>query len=79
MCTTCDCGSDDKPLKYPHMFRVGELLPHVHFDMARCIAAARDVNPRVEILRVSAESGEGMQDWHRWLIARQAGAVAAAA
>ncbi len=78
---------DDKPLKYPHMFRVGDLLlinkidllPYVRFDMARCIAAAREVNPRVEILRVSAESGEGMQDWYRWLIARQARAVAAAA
>jgi hydrogenase nickel incorporation protein HypB len=78
---------DDKPLKYPHMFRVGDLLlinkvdllPHVRFDIARCIAAARDVNPRIEILRLSAESGEGMQDWHHWLTAQQARAIAAAA
>ena len=53
-----------------------DLLPHVRFDMERCIGAAREVNPRIEILRVSAESGEGMRDWYRWLMARRAGAVA---
>ena len=78
---------DDKPLNYPHMFHVGDLLlmnktdllPHVRFDMARCVAAAREVNPRIEILRLSAETGEGMQDWYRWLAAQHASAGAAAA
>ena len=48
---------DDKPLKYPHMFRAGELmllnkmdlLPHVDFDVDRCVAYARRVNPRLDV------------------------------
>ena len=49
---------DDKPLKYPHMFRAAELLlinkidllPYVRFDMDRCIASARDINPSAQVL-----------------------------
>ncbi len=71
---------DDKPLKYPHMFQAGDmllvnkvdLLPYVRFDMARCAAHAREVNPRLQILHLSAETGEGMQDWYRWLSSRLA-------
>ena len=66
---------DDKPEKYPHMFRACrlmlinklDLLPHVRFDVDRCIASARAVNPGIEVLRVSAETGEGMEAWYRWL------------
>ncbi|MBV8096045.1 MAG: hydrogenase nickel incorporation protein HypB [Acetobacteraceae bacterium] len=66
---------DDKPLKYPHMFRVADLLlinkidllPYVQFDMERCKALAREVNPRLEILPLSGQTGDGMQDWYRWL------------
>jgi hydrogenase nickel incorporation protein HypB len=66
---------EDKPLKYPHMFRASELvilnktdlLPYVRFDMARCLAYAREVNPHIEILKVSATSGEGMTAWYEWL------------
>ena len=66
---------DDKPLKYPHMFRASQvmiinkidLLPYVRFDIDRCIANAREVNPSVQILRLSAETGEGMDDWYDWL------------
>jgi hydrogenase nickel incorporation protein HypB len=70
---------DDKPLKYPHMFRAGQLLlinkmdllPYVRFDVAKCIDHARRINPEIEILTLSAETGEGMGDWYDWLRARR--------
>lgn len=69
---------EDKPIKYPHMFRASrlllinkiDLLPHLRFDIGRCIAYARQVNPDIEILQVSAETGEGMPAWYAWLRAR---------
>lgn len=70
----------DKPLKYPHMFRASslmilnkmDLLPHVDFDVSTCIAHARRVNPDIEVLKVSATTGEGLEDWYTWLRARLA-------
>jgi len=69
---------DDKPLKYPHMFRAGQLLlinkidllPYVRFDMERCIDHARRINPDLEVLQLSAETGEGMPAWYAWLTSR---------
>ena len=66
---------DDKPLKYPHMFRAGDmllinkidLLPYVRFDVERCIATAREINPSLQVLQVSAETGDGMANWYEWL------------
>jgi hydrogenase nickel incorporation protein HypB len=66
---------EDKPLKYPHMFKAAELMilgkidlaPHVDFDIERCEAMAREVNPRVRSIRLSAKSGEGLADWYDWL------------
>jgi hydrogenase nickel incorporation protein HypB len=66
---------DDKPLKYPHMFRAADLmllnkidlLPHVDFDIARAIAHARAVNPNIAVLALSARTGEGMAAWHGWI------------
>jgi hydrogenase nickel incorporation protein HypB len=66
---------EDKPLKYPHMFRAAEvmilnktdLLPHVDFDVTRVIANAHEVNPDITVLQVSARSGEGLADWYGWL------------
>jgi hydrogenase nickel incorporation protein HypB len=66
---------EDKPIKYPHMFRACrlmlinkiDLLPHVRFDVDRCIAYAREVNPGIEVLCVSAETGEGIEAWYQWL------------
>lgn len=78
---------DDKPLKYPHMFRAAELMiiskidlaPYVDFDIARCEAAAREVNPNISSIRLSVRSGAGMQDWYDWLrAARKATALDAA-
>ena len=66
---------DDKPQKYPHMFRgcdlllinKTDLLPYVRFELARCIVSARKVNPRLEVQAISAETGDGMQAWYEWL------------
>lgn len=66
---------EDKPLKYPDMFAAAQLmilnktdlLPHVKFDVARCIALARRVNPTIEVLQLSATTGVGMDAWLHWL------------
>ena len=68
---------EDKPLKYPDLFHAADLmllnktdlLPHLTFDVDRCIAYAQRVNPRIRVLRVSATTGEGMADWYRWIAA----------
>jgi hydrogenase nickel incorporation protein HypB len=66
---------DDKPLKYPHMFRSADLmlvnkvdlLPYVNFDVERCVAYARRVNPKLDSLEVSATRGDGLDRWYEWL------------
>jgi hydrogenase nickel incorporation protein HypB len=66
---------DDKPLKYPHMFRAAELLlinkidllPYVDFNLLAAIAHARQVNPELTVLCVSARTGEGMAAWYAWI------------
>jgi len=67
---------DDKPLKYPHMFRAAQLLavnkidlaPYVDFDRTRALENARRINPTLEALEVSATTGEGVQTWLDWLL-----------
>jgi hydrogenase nickel incorporation protein HypB len=44
-----------------------DLLPHLDFDVAACIEAARRVNPAIEVIRLSARTGEGMEAWVDWL------------
>ncbi len=44
-----------------------DLLPHLDFDVERCIAYALQVNPRIEVLQLSAKSGAGMDGWYGWL------------
>lgn len=66
---------DDKPVKYPHMFRSSDLvvlnkidlLPHVDFDVERTITQARDLNPAVDVVRLSARTGEGLDFWYDWI------------
>ena len=68
---------EDKPLKYPDMFAAAklmvlnkiDLLPHLRFDVERCKAYARRVNPGIEFLELSATTGEGMSAWLDWLLA----------
>ncbi len=62
---------EDKPLKYPHMFRAAEvviinkldLAPHVDFDQDLCRANIREVNPDARLFALSARSGEGLGPW----------------
>ena len=71
---------EDKPLKYPDMFAAADLmllnksdlLPHLDFDVAACMAAALRVNPRLQILTVSARTGEGLTAFYAWIEARAA-------
>jgi hydrogenase nickel incorporation protein HypB len=66
---------DDKPIKYPHMFRVSsvmvlnkiDLLPYVNFDVGRFIDYARQVNPKLRVFQVSATRGDGLAEWYEWL------------
>ncbi|MES9994069.1 MAG: hydrogenase nickel incorporation protein HypB [Candidatus Thiodiazotropha sp.] len=68
---------EDKPIKYPDMFHAADLmllnkidlLPHLDFDVERCIDYAQRVNPRIKVLQVSATSGEGMAAWYQWIAA----------
>jgi hydrogenase nickel incorporation protein HypB len=59
---------EDKPLKYPHMFRAAgivvltkiDLLPHLDFDLEQCLANIRRVNPELQVFQVSVRNGSGM-------------------
>ena len=66
---------DDKPRKYPHMFRRADLilvsktdlLPYVDFDSKRHAADVRKTAPDALMLQVSAATGAGMNEWYAWL------------
>ena len=66
---------EDKALKYPDMFFAADimllnkidLLPYLEFDVEKCIEYARRVNPDIQVLQVSATTGEGMDTWYQWL------------
>ncbi|WP_375448043.1 hydrogenase nickel incorporation protein HypB [uncultured Fibrella sp.] len=69
---------DDKPKKYPRMFLTSELmvvskadlLPYVPFKVENVIQDARDVNPDIEVLTISSTTGEGLDAWCNWLLAK---------
>ena len=66
---------EDKPLKYPDMFRAAnlmllnkcDLLPHLDFDVNLAIEYAHRINPELQVIRISATSGEGMPQWLEWI------------
>ncbi|WP_126444287.1 hydrogenase nickel incorporation protein HypB [Sulfuricystis multivorans] len=66
---------EDKPLKYPDMFRAArlmlinkcDLLPHLQFEVDKAIGYARRVNPLIEVIRISATTGEGLAEWLAWI------------
>lgn len=70
---------EDKPLKYPHMFKAAsvmvlnkiDLLPYLDFDVRKAIAAALKVNPEIIVYQVSAKTGEGLEAWYGWLRRQQ--------
>jgi hydrogenase nickel incorporation protein HypB len=76
---------EDKPLKYPTAFRRArmavfnkiDLLPHLDYDLDAAVSYARQVNPEIETLFVSAKTGQGMDGWYDFLRARVAGREAA--
>ena len=69
---------EDKPLKYPHMFRAADvlvlskidLLPYLHVKLAQMIDNALKINPKLLVFAVSAERGEGLDSWYGWLRSR---------
>ena len=66
---------EDKPIKYPDMFLSSDLciinkidlLPYLNLDVQKLKAYAKQVNPKLEFVEVSATTGEGMQNWYGWL------------
>ncbi|WP_315725410.1 MULTISPECIES: hydrogenase nickel incorporation protein HypB [unclassified Bradyrhizobium] len=66
---------EDKPLKYPDMFAASALMlinkidlaPVLDFDLAQTIEYARRVNPRIEVLTISAKTGEGFSAFYAWI------------
>ncbi|MEO0983928.1 MAG: hydrogenase nickel incorporation protein HypB [Cyanobacteria bacterium J06639_14] len=66
---------EDKPLKYPVMFREAtvllvtktDLAPYLDVDLAQIEANVRQVNPRVTVIPVSAKTGEGLDAWYGWV------------
>ena len=76
---------EDKPLKYPQMFRAADLLllsktdllPHLRVDLQQMIDNALAVNPRLTIVPLSAYSGYGLATWYGWLRDRRRETIAA--
>ena len=75
---TSTTEGEDKPVKYPQMFAAADLvllnkvdlLPYLSFDVPRCRAAVRRVNPRAPVLELSATRGDGLGAWYDWLRGR---------
>lgn len=78
---------EDKPLKYPDMFACADLmilnkvdlLPHVRFDVARCLEFAHRVNPGLRVIELSATTHQGLHKWLGWIEERRDAMLAAAA
>jgi hydrogenase nickel incorporation protein HypB len=74
---------DDKPLKYPHMFRAAEImiitkadwLPYVDFSIERCLGHAQAVNRSIRTFVLSATTGEGIGAWYDWVTAQHLAAA----
>jgi hydrogenase nickel incorporation protein HypB len=66
---------EEKPFKYPVMFRAAEvvvvnkidLLPHLDFDLVTFLSNLKAVNPRAHVIQASARTGEGIDEWCSWL------------
>jgi hydrogenase nickel incorporation protein HypB len=70
---------DDKPAKYPVMFKKADLfiitkadlLPYFDFDVERCIKEFREINPHAEVIVLSTKTGEGLDKWIDWLVRKK--------
>jgi len=66
---------EDKPLKYPYMFRSSnlciinktDLLPYVDFEIEKAREYALRINPELQFIELSVKTGEGMEQWYKWL------------
>ncbi|MFA7322700.1 MAG: hydrogenase nickel incorporation protein HypB, partial [Dokdonella sp.] len=66
---------EDKPLKYPYMFRAArlmllnkcDLLPYLSFNVTQAIDYAKRINPDLAVIQTSATSGAGMDEWVAWI------------
>lgn len=66
---------DDKPLKYPLMFSICDVLlinkidvlPYFDFDIEACKERVKKLNPNIKIIPISSRTGEGMDGWYDWL------------
>jgi hydrogenase nickel incorporation protein HypB len=66
---------DDKPYKYPLMFKESkvllinkmDLLPYLDSSPAKIEEAARSINPEIKVFQVSCKTGEGLEQWYAWL------------
>jgi hydrogenase nickel incorporation protein HypB len=75
---------EDKPLKYPHMFRAAgilvlskiDLLPHLAFDVELCLGNARRVNPALRVFLVSTRDGTGVPGFCDWMAGQTVAASA---
>ena len=67
---------DDKPVKYPQTFAKADIVlinkidivEHINFDTERVISDIKAINNNAEILKISAATGEGMEEWYKWLL-----------
>ena len=65
----------DKPLKYPLMFSICDVLlvnkidvmPYFDFDLDKCREYVKKLNPNITIIPISARTGEGIDEWANWL------------
>lgn len=68
-------AGDDKPLKYPLMFSVCDVvlinkidvLPYFDFDLEKCKESISMRNPKAKVIPICAKTGEGMEGWTGWL------------
>lgn len=71
---------DDKPLKYPGLFKRADLMvinkidlvPYTDFDVDRAVKNAREVAPHIDVVRVSCRTGHGIEGWFQWIQGRLA-------
>ena len=69
---------DDKPLKYPLMFSICDVLlinkidvlPYFNFDLDAVVERAKKINPNITVLPICARTGEGIEPWANWLRAQ---------
>lgn len=69
---------EDKPLKYPDIFYAADLmilnkidlLPYVDFNIEQCITFAKQINPNINVIQLSATKGEGLTEWTQWIMSQ---------